>query len=208
MVNVEPFEKYAEKYDIWFEENADVYLSELEAVRQLLPCGVGVELGVGSGRFAAPLGLKFGLEPSQRMRQLAERRGIITFEGVAEQTPFEKESFDFALMVTALCFLDDMEEAFHETYRILKQGGFFVNAFIDKESEIGKLYQAHKDEDPFYNVANFYSVEEVFNKLINIGFRDFDFRQTIFQTLDEITGVEPVKRGYGEGSFVVVRAKK
>jgi len=41
-----------------------------------------------------------------------------------------------------------------------------------------------------------------------ISFRDFRFVQTVFHRLDEIKEIEPVKEGYGEGSFVVVRARK
>jgi hypothetical protein len=39
-------------------------------------------------------------------------------------------------------------------------------------------------------------------------FRDFSFRQTLFQVGEELKDVEPVKNGYGEGSFVVVRGVK
>jgi len=37
MKRVEPFEKHAKEYDVWFDENELVYLSELEAVRSMLP---------------------------------------------------------------------------------------------------------------------------------------------------------------------------
>jgi len=39
-------------------------------------------------------------------------------------------------------------------------------------------------------------------------FKSFNFAQTIFHNLAEIKGIEPVKDGYGEGSFVVARALK
>ena len=37
---------------------------------------------------------------------------------------------------------------------------------------------------------------------------DFSFTQTIFHNLKEIRDMEPIRQGYGEGSFVVIRAKK
>jgi hypothetical protein len=40
------------------------------------------------------------------------------------------------------------------------------------------------------------------------GFKGFDFAQTIFHDLAEIKGIEPVRDGYREGSFVVVKAVK
>jgi hypothetical protein len=46
-------------------------------VRSLLPAGgYGVEIGVGTGRFAVSLGIAVGVEPSPAMAELARRRGI------------------------------------------------------------------------------------------------------------------------------------
>jgi hypothetical protein len=41
-----------------------------------------------------------------------------------------------------------------------------------------------------------------------VGFSDLQFRQTLFQPLEDLQEVEPVKEGHGEGSFVVVRGRK
>jgi len=51
MPKIEPFEKYSDAYDEWFEENCDLYKDELEAIRQLIPSfgSEGMEVGVGSG---------------------------------------------------------------------------------------------------------------------------------------------------------------
>lgn len=40
------------------------------------------------------------------------------------------------------------------------------------------------------------------------GFKEFVFRQTIFGILSETNQDEPVKSGYGEWSFVVIRGGK
>jgi len=39
------------------------------------------------------------------------------------------------------------------------------------------------------------------------GFLTLTFSQTIYHRLDEINEVEPVREGYGEGSFLVVRGR-
>ena len=58
MPRIAPFEAHQERYDSWFERHAAAYYSELLAVRALLPWeGRGLEVGVGTGRFAAPLGV-------------------------------------------------------------------------------------------------------------------------------------------------------
>jgi SAM-dependent methyltransferase len=209
MQKVEPFEKYAKEYEDWFERNRFAYLSELQAIKsQLLENGYGLEIGVGSGRFAAPLGIKLGVEPSKKMGEIAKQRGIDVREGVAEYLPFDDAQFDFALMVTTICFLDDVETAFGEAYRVLKPDGCLINGFIDKDSPLGNLYQRHKKDSLFYRVATFYSVEEVISHLKKTGFKNFSFTQTIFNSLAEIRDVEPIKDGYGEGSFIVIKARK
>jgi ubiquinone/menaquinone biosynthesis C-methylase UbiE len=209
MARIEPFEIFPERYEEWFDVNRFVYESELQAVRQMIPKGgKGIEVGVGSGRFAAPLGIKVGIEPSAKMRRIAISRGIEAIDGIAESLPFKDVQFDFVLMVTTICFLDDINAAFKETFRVLKPEGYFIIGFIDKESPIGQFYYKHKDENPFYKIADFYNVNEVTQHLKQAGFDCFHFTQTIFQNLSEIKEVQPVKEWYGEGSFVVIRAKK
>jgi hypothetical protein len=102
------FEQHVDRYDEWFERNRAVYESELRAVASLLPRhGVGIEIGVGTGRFAARLGIAVGVEPSAAMGAVARRRGIEVIQAVAECLPLADATFDVALMVTTLCFLDD-----------------------------------------------------------------------------------------------------
>ena len=76
MPKTESFEKYSDAYDEWFKKNFDLYEAELEAIRQLIPPpgSEGMEVGVGSGKFAAPLGIKIGVEPSEKMAIKARLR--------------------------------------------------------------------------------------------------------------------------------------
>jgi SAM-dependent methyltransferase len=203
------FDQYAAAYDAWFEEHADYYQLELEAVRRLLPAtGEGVEIGVGSGRFAAPLGIETGIEPSAAMRELARQRGIDAIEGVAECLPLQAAAYDYALFVTTLCFLESLDKAFAEVWRILRPGGAVIIGFIDKHSELGRNYQQHKDDSRFYSSAHFHTVDEVLEVLGEKGFGEFSFVQTLLPD-DAVTPRSPgVKPGHGEGAFVVVRAIK
>jgi len=209
MAKIEPFEEYTSQYEDFFEGNRLLYESELRAIREQLPeRGKSIEIGVGSGRFAAPLGINFGIEPSHKMRQLAQSRGIKVIEGVAEKLPFHNSQFEFTLMVTTICFVDDIQVSFQEAYRVLKPGGYLIIGFIDKESSIGKSYQQHKKKSVFYRIAAFYTVDEVVSNLKKVGFKNFNFTQTIFHSLSKIKAIEPIKEGYGEGSFVVIKALK
>jgi ubiquinone/menaquinone biosynthesis C-methylase UbiE len=209
MARTKPFEEHPLQYEDWFERNRFAYESELQAVKSQLPeTGKGLEIGIGSGRFAEPLGIKIGVEPAGEMREIAQTRGIEAIDGVAEALPFADFEFDFALMVTTICFLDDVEAALKEAYRVIKGNGSLIIGFVDKNSSLGKLYLKHKNESVFYKSATFYSVDEVVCHLTKAGFGDFSFTQTIFHPLKEIGRSEPIKSGYGEGSFVVIRARK
>jgi ubiquinone/menaquinone biosynthesis C-methylase UbiE len=208
MPKTEPFEKHVDHYEQWFLDNPLAYISEIKAIQALLPkSGEGVEIGVGSGRFAAPLKIRHGVEPAAKMAELARKRGIEVTEGTAERLPFEDERFDFALMVTTLCFVDDPQAALREASRVLKPGGVLVVGLIDRESPLGKNLQRQKGESLFYREATFHSAAEVVELMKGAGFADFAFTQTLFRPLAEIEGVEPVREGHGDGSFVAIRGK-
>ena len=209
MAIIEPFERHYVEYENWFEKNSFAYQSELAAIKGFIPDHKrGIEIGIGTGRFAAPLGMEIGIDPSPRMREIAKSYGLEVCGAVAEALPFSDSSFDFALMVTTICFLDDVESALKEVYRIVKPAGSLIIGFIDKNSPLGKLYQQHKKKSVFYNVATFYSVNEIVSQLEKLGFNHFNFVQTIFHNLTEIRDIETTKVGYGQGSFVVARAIK
>jgi len=209
MMEKEPFETHTDEYEEWFEKNRFVYEAELRAVKELLPAkGESIEIGVGSGRFAVPLGIRLGIDPSLKMAEIAVKRGIEVHEGVAEDLPFGDSRFDFALMVTAICFLNDVKTALRETYRILKPGGALVIGFVDSTSPVGKKYERYKAENKFYREASFYSADEVVSLMTDAGFKNFTFTQTIFRDLKDIDNTEVVKEGYGKGSFVVIKGEK
>ncbi len=205
MAKIAPFEGFSEQYDEWFVKHNDKYEAELRALRSLIPSDKnGLEIGVGSGKFAAPLGVKTGVEPSAKMADKARKLGIHVLPGIAENLPVTDNSFDFVLMVTTICFVDDLKKAFQEAFRVLKKEGFIIIGFIDKDSELGEIYRANKDKSRFYNIAEFFSAEEVLACLSEAGFGNFEARQAIFPEND----TQRVEYGFGTGSFVVIKGLK
>ncbi len=210
MLNADPYRDNAVQYDRWFEKNRFVYDAELRAVRSLVGPGAhpGIEVGAGTGRFAKPLGIKIGIEPSAGMGKIARARGIEVIGGVAENLPLKNSAAGFILMVTTICFVNDIHKTFKESFRVLREGGALIIGMIDRGSPAGQEYSKQKRNSPFYERAAFYSVDEVLGILGQTGFRDFDLRQTIFHGISDITEKEIVKTGHGEGLFAVIRGKK
>lgn len=203
------FEEHTERYEAWFQEHEAAYESERSALRRLLPeGGYGLEIGVGSARFAAPLGMDVGIDPSIEMLGYARERGIDVVRGVAESLPFNDETFDAALIVTTICFVDDIGRTLAEAARVLEPDGALVMGYIDKDSPVGQRYQETKADNPFYREATFVSTEELIERLEAAGFADFEFVQTVFRWPGEIDEPEPVESGYGDGSFVGIQARR
>ena len=209
MAKTEPFDTYPERYDAWYETHPAAYASELAAIRKCLPeRGLGLEVGVGSGRFAAPLGIRYGVEPSRALAARAAERGVEVVAGVAEALPFEDERFDYVLMVTTLCFLDDVRAAFREAHRVLRPGGIFVVGFIDRESALGRRLLRERAHSPFYREAGFHAAAEVEAALREAGFRIVGAHQTLFGDPERMPRPDPVREGYGEGGFVVLCGRR
>jgi SAM-dependent methyltransferase len=212
LVNPDPYEHQAEDYDRWYKRNRVAYLSELRALEYLIPrFRSGLEVGVGTGRFAGPLGVAVGLDPSPSMMEAARRRGVLPVRGVAERLPFGDEKFDLVLMVTVVFLLRDRAAAFREAYRPLIPGGSLIVGFVDRDSLLGQRYQAKEKKEGtsgFYGKAHFLAPEEMIDLLEEAGFSDLAFAQTLFSEPESLRAIETPLPGYGRGSFVVVRGEK
>lgn len=174
MAKIVPFENHAIAYEAWFDNHPDLYAAELQTLREIVDgCTNGIDIGMGSGRFALPLGITEGIEPSQAMRHIALSKGLHPIDGVAESLPYSDDTFAYALMITVICFVDDPLQALREAYRILRHGGSLIVGIIDKDSLLGKRYAEYKNESRFYSDATFYSVAEIVSMASEVGFSAF-----------------------------------
>ena len=154
-----------------------------------------------------PFGIKVGIEPAPAMAEIARKRGITVYEAKAENLPFHANSFDFALMVTTLCFLEDTFHALKGIKRILKPTGKIVIGMLDEDSPPGKLCEEKRKKSKFYRDARFYSVNQVLDWLKKLKFNNLQTVQTIFKNPDKIQSLEPIEKGFGKGLFVVISAE-
>ncbi len=201
-----PFDEIVDDYEAWFRKNDKLLASEVEAIRPLIPLsGKGIEIGVGTGIFASALEIKDGVEPSESMASEAIKRGIHVIIGQAEKLPVADSSYQFALMVTADCFMDDVAKAFAEIKRILADQGIFIIAFLDKATPLGNWYEKTKHLHRSYQDANFHSAAEIANYLEDTGFEILEKKQTIYSLDNEY---QESKDDVGEGVFAVMKARK
>jgi SAM-dependent methyltransferase len=169
---------------------------------------MSLEAGSATGRFSKALAIRCGLEQSANMDARAEKRGIETMRGVAEEMPYQNLQFDTVLMNFCISYFENLQRAFTEAFRVLKSGGVLIVGFIDKNSRLGKYYENKREKSLFYKSANFYSVKEIEEKMKAEGFIKLKFFQTLFNDLDKINNIEPLVTGSGKGSYILIKATK
>ena len=197
----------SERYDAWYEKNKLAYQSELVAIKKFLPKkGKGLEIGVGTGRFASALGIEWGIDPSARVLKVARERGIRVRKCSGEKLIFKKETFDYALSVVTLSFVKDPRKVIREAARVLRGKGKLVIGIVNRESFLGKYYL--KKKGIFYKSANLWTPKEIRGFLTEAGFGKFTFCQTIFRLPSQMRTVHKVTTGSSRGGFSVIGAIK
>ena len=202
------FNKNWERYDDWFEKHKNAYFSELKALKKVIPEGFGLEVGVGSGRFAFPLGVKMGIDPSKNMLRGAKGRGIQVIQGAGEELPFKDGSFDFVLIVVTLCFVENPVNVLSEARRVLKRGGRLIVGEINKESWLGQIYEDRRKKSQFYIVATFYSSNEIIEMFDRVGIRYLESYHTLMSQSTAHEMWEEPEKGLDKGGFVVIAGVK
>ncbi len=199
------FDKYYLEYDRWYDDNRNIFLSELEALKKVIPENkIGLEIGVGSGRFSEALNINFGLDPSFNMLKLAKSRNVTVVKAIGEELPFSDNSFDFVLVATTLAFVKNIHKLFSEIKRVVKQSGHVIAGIIDSDSFLGELYR-EKTDSKFYSNCKFLSSLQLIELFKRNDILITEIYQTLFKIPDLIKDVEPVKISFGDGGYVVIK---
>jgi len=206
--SVEIFDRNWKKYEVWFEKHKATYFSELKALKKVIPEGLGLEIGVGSGRFAQPLGAKIGIDPSKNMLKLAIKRSIEVILGTGENLPFKDLTFDFVLVIVTVCFVENPVSVMKEAGRVLKRGGRLIVGEINKDSWLGQFYEDKRNKSEFYELATFYSSNEIIEMLDRVGIRYLESYQTLMSPSIPPEMLEEPEKGLDKGGFVVIAGVK
>lgn len=206
------FNKLCDEYDAWYSsgEGKRIGESELRAIKELLPEGKGLEVGVGSGFFASRLGVEFGIDLAEDCLKKARSKSVRVVLGIGERLPFRENSLDFVLYSVTLCFLADPRKALKEAERTLKPGGRVVACFIPKEGPWGKFYSRKKEAGHrFYKHAHLLTFSEVEDLLEEAGLRIENTYSTLFQSPEGPSRIEePVGGRRKSAGFSCIRAQK
>lgn len=199
------FDKNSKKYDKWYDVNQFAYLSELELLKKIVSKEKrGLEVGVGTGRFAKELGTEFGIDFSLGMLKIAKKRKIKCIVARGEKIPFKDNFFDYLTIIITICFTEFPAKVLAEAKRVLKESGEIVVAIIDRNSFLGKFYQGK--ESIFYKEATFFSTSEISGLLKREGFNNLSVYQTLFNFPNKLEKPNKPKKGFKEGGFVAVKA--
>jgi SAM-dependent methyltransferase len=200
------FERTAASYDAWYDAHPALFRTELAALRKAVPRrGRGLEIGVGTGRFASLLSVRYGLDPSPGMLGLAGNRGVKAVRGVGEALPFKSASFDFALIVFVIEFVQDIQGFLAEAARVLRSRGRLVLGFMDKDSAWGRYFHRTSRARHFFHPP---SPPALIAGLERVGLRYEASWQTLFGPPPDLPRQERPRPGFGRGGFVVVKAVK
>ena len=227
------FDGYALQYDEWFMKNEHLFTSELRLFKKALGDITGKKLlsvGCGSGLFESYIDCTNleGIEPSEDMGRIAEKRGVKVIQyGVIEEADLPEKSYDIIYFNGSSSYIEDLSPVYEKCLRALKDGGKLILLDVPKESAFGFMYLLGKSLNTYdheylrntmpelpYPLALassgiWHSTEEKIEVLKNLGISQFAFYQTrIRNPLYTNEEAEEVSEGYKSGGYVAIIAEK
>ena len=127
------FDEHASAYDSWFFDNQNLLTSELKLVAHFLDKDSEIlSVGCGSGLFESLLAkdydihIKYGIEPSKDMAEVAEKRGLQVDISPAETCEIEPNKFDIIMFNGSVSYISDLDICIKKAFDALKTGGKLI----------------------------------------------------------------------------------
>ena len=208
------FQRLAARYDTWYDSPKGNALLAVEcaclqlALNKAPPPHPWLEVGVGTGRFAAALGIEQGVDEAAAPLEWASKRGVCVRQGVAEQLPYSDGEFGALFMIMTLCFLKIPLQALFECARVLRPDGSLLLGFVPYDSAWGKDYMKKASEgNPFYASATFHTAKEVETLAASAGFYVSGSASCLLESPDaDVTPyAEPYKKIIPGAGFVALK---
>lgn len=177
-------------YEGWYHSPRGKWIGDVEfqLVRRLLhptPGATLLDVGCGTGyftrRLASECGLRaVGLDPNNEWLAFARLHSVGSEHycgGRAEHLPFADASFDDAISITALCFVDDARCAVRELLRVSRRR--FVIGLLHRRSALFR--QKGRDGGTgAYRGAHWHTVGEIADLLRGLPVANVAIRTAVF----------------------------
>lgn len=176
MSNKRLFDNWPDRYDDWFTTPIGKLVKEYEGavINEFLQPAPGekiLDAGCGSGIFtldilatgAHVVGLEISLAMLAGARNKTAAYPFLGVQGDIISLPFQKESFDKVVSVTALEFIEDATGAVKEMFRVTRSGGVVVVATLNSLSPwaFRRSVKVKKEPEHVLKNAFFRSPEEL-----------------------------------------------
>ncbi len=227
------FDGYAAQYDEWFMENDHLFTSELRLFQKVLGDITGKKLlsvGCGSGLFESYIDCSMleGIEPSEDMGKIAEKRGVnVICYGVIEDADLPDNTYDIIYFNGSSSYIEDLKPVYAKCLRALRDDGKLILLDVPKESAFGFMYLLGKSLNTYdheylkdampklpYPLALassgvWHTTESKIQILKELGISRFSYYQTLTRN-PLYTNEEPeeVTEGYKSGGYVAIIARK
>ena len=171
------FDKVAGIYDDYYNTDLGIQvdLAEKRKLKQFikqLECPKILEIGCGTGHwttFFSEQGLEVaGIDVSEKMIEKAKTKKIPNADfsiASVEKLPFETKSIDNIIAITSMEFVNNLDLAFREIFRVLKTGGKLLIGCLNLNSSIGQT----KDDVEMFSTAHFFTADNLKEKLSDFG---------------------------------------
>ncbi|MGW8248242.1 MAG: class I SAM-dependent methyltransferase, partial [Acidiferrobacterales bacterium] len=155
----------AAEYNAWYHTRRGAWIAnaEFNLMMSMMqpPAGSSLlDVGCGTGHFSrrfAQAGLQVtGMDPDNNALAFAKHQSVdIDYcEGEAQHLPFRDASFDYCSAVTSLCFIDDVNTALREMWRVSRKG--VVLGLLNRRS----LLYREREQHPGYIGARWDSASD------------------------------------------------
>lgn len=215
------FDEWPEKYDRWFTTpiGSLVKKYESELILDLLkpvPGEIILDAGCGTGVFTCDMlsgganivGLDISFPMLHRAREKSGGYPFSPVSGDIASLPFREGSFDKAVSITAIEFIEDARSAVAELFRVTKKGGVIVVANLNSLSPWAvRRSEAAKKGDTIFRKAHFRSPYELRSLAPVEGVVHTAIHFLKEDTPEKAVGTEHEGRvkGWDTGAFAVAR---
>jgi SAM-dependent methyltransferase len=213
-MNARLFDREAHRYDAWYDtaEGSALYQAELVTLCPLVTesSSPRLEVGVGSGRFAAELGIEYGVDVAVEPLLIARAREVQVAVAAGEALPFRDRVFGSVVFVFTLCFVDDPQQVVREARRVLAPGGTLILGVVPADGPLGRHYQRLGEEGHrIYRHATFYSRDDLAALLDSADLVRERARSALFRvTESKIEAGDVVAGHHPDAGFLVISARK